>query len=499
MSFYHRYELVKLVYNGDPKSFEAREIQGGQPALLHLWSMGGDSPSAALLARMRGIVASYPAQAAGRIIDVQESAQPPYAVTAVEPGFSTLESWLDSLTASLRPEQSPAAAPAIEPTLQFETPPAPPVAVQPPSFTPPPPPPQPATPPVQPQYQPPAVQAVPQPPAFAAPQPPPPAAVPPVQQQYAAAPPPPPPAAVLSQTPEPPQGEFTRLFQGSIAQPASPAPPPPQAAPFTPPAAAAPPAQPAQQMGEFTRLFASPSAQPAAPPPPSAAPAQSQGAGMGEFTRMFASPTAQPAPPPVQPPPQAFTPQPAFPPDAPPPTPVAPAPSSAPTSLDSLFAPPPAQPSAPPDLFCPCFALLHPGPSRRHQFRRSLRRSRSGRAASPSAAIGHKRLRQVFRQPPRRKFHAHRGHRTGQNGPAPAAIGQTLPRTRRLHPPVRSRLRPSPARAHARHRLHASPRRLRPRPACRPAPPACSPPLNPITGNSTPAPPLPQVPVSSPA
>ena len=53
MSFYHRYELVKLVRNGEPKSFQAREIQSGRNVLLHLWSMTEQGRQSPVLARLR--------------------------------------------------------------------------------------------------------------------------------------------------------------------------------------------------------------------------------------------------------------------------------------------------------------------------------------------------------------------------------------------------------------------------------------------------------------
>jgi|GEM_PF-971517 len=358
MSFYHRYELVKLVNNGDPKSFEAREIQTGQPVLLHLWSMGGDSPSASLLARMRALTDQQPATA-GRLIEVQESAQPPYAVTALESGFVSLESWLGTFAPAspLAPPQFSAAAPSppspdrtpnlAGPTVDM------PITAR----------------PVSPQAPP----AMPQPPFQ-------------------------PPAPAPNPTPAQEVGEFTRMFQGSIAQPpvrpaaAQPASFAPSAGSFTP----APAAPPAAEPGEFTRLFAAPS-QPVSPLQPaqgagSAAPPASQPAAageMGEFTRLFASPSATPPPSAPAPPApaQAFTPQaapefaPAPPPLATPPHPLFPAPASQPqpgafdlsarpeqtphapvsqapvpapgSSFTGMFGGPVQQPSSPPPAYNP--------------------------------------------------------------------------------------------------------------------------------------------------
>ncbi|HNY41536.1 MAG TPA: hypothetical protein PKJ41_14140 [Bryobacteraceae bacterium] len=349
MSFYHRYELVKLVNNGDPKSFEAREIQTGRQVLLHLWSMGGDSSSSPLLTRLRALLAQDPAHAAGRLLEVQESAQPPYAVTALEPGFVSIEGWLASFAAGaqaqtfgITPVEPPPAMPrsafAAGPTVDMPI--TAPVAF-PPSLAVPP---QPSV-PVPPQAPPasPPPMTAPEPPQFR-----PPAPVPPPVQEA---------------------GEFTRMFQGSIAQPSvrPPAAQPPASAPPPYAPAPAPTAPVAAEPGEFTRLFASPLQ--AAPATPAPSPAfgstpPAPGAGMGEFTRLFASPSAAPAPPlsSVQPaaPAQAFSPvpspefAPAPPPMATPPHPLFPEPGPQQSGFEPLkqpapplYAPPPV-PAAPP-------------------------------------------------------------------------------------------------------------------------------------------------------
>jgi hypothetical protein len=316
MSFYHRYELVKLVNNGEPKTFQAREIESGRLVLLHLWSMGALSAPPPLLMRMRELLRTDPARVVGRLLEVQESSEPPYAITVMEEPFTNLEAWLGGLGGPAA--YAPPAAPAA-----FSPPPA---AAAPPPFSPPP-----ATP-----------------------------------AQPAAAP--------------PGTGEFTRMFQGSIAPPpagaaaptpaAAPpfsAPPPPPAfsapaqvpppafsAPAQPPAPA-PAAAPAKEPGEFTRLFQAPpvparesafgptpGATPAAPaPPPAAAPGERT---PGEFTMFLGgSPGAAPTPasPPQPEPPFAFTPAP--PPPSPPPFPPPQQPSTgSPGDFASLFGTPPA-------------------------------------------------------------------------------------------------------------------------------------------------------------
>lgn len=287
MSFYHRYELVKLVNNGDPKSFEAREIQTGRPVLLHLWSMSEDSATSPLLLRMRGLVQSESIATSGRLLEVQETAQPPYAVTAVEPGFASLESWLDSLGAAA-----------------------------PPGYVPPP--------------QPPAVPAPPVPEPGPAP-------FDATVDMSASAPhlfQPPPQAAPPPPAPPPPDtSEFGRMFQGSIA-------PPPATRPGAPP-----------EPGEFTRLFASSPSAPAAPPqsaPPAASPFSQpppSSSEPGEFTRLFASPAPASTPPqPAAPAPAPDFAQPQPPPFTPQPMPSAPPPGS---GFTELFGGPVQAPSSP--------------------------------------------------------------------------------------------------------------------------------------------------------
>lgn len=286
MSFYHRYELVKLVNNGDPKSFEAREIQTGRAVLLHLWSMGGDSSNSPVLARMRSVMLNAPGAASGRLLEVQETAQPPYAVTVLEPGFASLEAWLDSLGSTAPPPYVPSPAPPAVPapadaTVDMS-------ASSPHLFQPPPP---------EPQFPPQAAPAPPDTGEFGR------------IFQGSVAPPPARPAPPQSQPAAEP-GEFTRLF-------ASPGSAPPAASPGRQPQFQPPPSSPGEP-GEFTRLFASPGSASAPRQPPAPSPAF--------------------APPPVATPPQ--------PPFTPPPTPSAPPPGSGFTELFGGPVQPPSSPSA---------------------------------------------------------------------------------------------------------------------------------------------------------
>ncbi|HRJ22032.1 MAG TPA: hypothetical protein PLF84_23515, partial [Bryobacteraceae bacterium] len=109
MSFYQRYELIKLVFNGEPKSFLAREVATGQEVFLHLWSPGARSAQTPLLLQLRALLDSGPAATSGQLLEVKDSDEPPYAVTAVVDGFSTLDEWSRRFTGQ------PAAPPAPPP------------------------------------------------------------------------------------------------------------------------------------------------------------------------------------------------------------------------------------------------------------------------------------------------------------------------------------------------------------------------------------------------
>lgn len=280
MSFYSRYELVKLVRNGEPKSFQAREIQTGRSVLLHLWGMGDESKRSPLLLRLRDQMKMDPAALMGAVIEVQEGAEPPYVVTAFDEQFTSLDQWIH---AQLYPGEAPAAVAEPMPT----PPPLPTAApkAEPGEFTR--------------LFQGSPLQSAPQPS--------------PVKAEPAPA------------KAEP--GEFTKLFDNPPAQPAAsvPAwsePPKPQAypppAPMTPPQpVVAPPA--AHTPGEFTRMFGGPAAPPAPPasqphfqpqpPIPAAIPQPQYRPLANEAPRPAAAqpplyqPPAQPSP--LQPPPAA--------------------------------------------------------------------------------------------------------------------------------------------------------------------------------------------------
>jgi hypothetical protein len=259
MSFYQKYELMKLVHNGEPKTFQARETSSGRIVYLHLLGNVEAGKQSKLLADLQERRRSFPSPEQSGVIDLDDSKDAPYVVTQALEGLPTLWDWIDTWSLMPRPV---AAAPAVA-----FTPPAPPA----------PPPPLPPPPPV-------AAPVIAQPAA---------APVGEFTQMFlgnvppAAAPAPPPAAGG--------PGEFTRMFLGPAG--AAPPPPAPVSPAFSPPPApAAPaPAPAAAEPGEFTRMFLGPTPKPAPPPPPA----------HPEFARLATQEFQQSpvAPPPQQPPP----------------------------------------------------------------------------------------------------------------------------------------------------------------------------------------------------
>ncbi len=258
MSFYSRYELVKLVRNGEPKSFQAREIQTGRNVLLHLWGMGDDSRRSPLLLHLRDQMRLDPTTLMGVVVEVQEAAEPPYVVTTFDEKFTNLEQWINTKLHGAIEEPAPAASAAA-----------------------PQPPPLPVTPP----------------PVPSAPAPQPPKAEPgEFTRMFAGSP-----AQSPAPPPAPKPGEFTRLFDS--AQPAAPPPAVPPVgfqppAPVTPAQPAAPPAA-SHTPGEFTRMFGGPIAPPASPvaqPPFQPEPATPQAQPQPSYRPLVNEPPGPPGP-----------------------------------------------------------------------------------------------------------------------------------------------------------------------------------------------------------
>jgi hypothetical protein len=260
MSFYRRYELERLVADGEAKTFRAVETATGRPVWLHIFNPEGQELAAALKAKAAG--------AGGKpvlpVIEIGEFAGSQYAVTEAGDSFPGLRQWVDQLPAAVAAGDAPAPArrpiDANPPALLDDSCGA---FVKPPQTITPYPAPRPAAP------------------------------VPPLVPDEA--------------------GEFTRLFERDDAFPkAAPSPPPlvdDASGEFRrafPAPASEPPAIPApQEMGDFTRAFGLPALpapdsaaprvrvppptprRPAAPELPSVPPDWAVAGDTGEFTKLF--------------------------------------------------------------------------------------------------------------------------------------------------------------------------------------------------------------------
>ncbi|WP_321476561.1 hypothetical protein [uncultured Paludibaculum sp.] len=274
MSFYSRYELVKLVRNGEPKSFQAREIQTGRNVLLHLWGMGDDSRRSPLLLHLRDQMRTDPSTLMGIVVEVQEGAEPPYVVTAFDEKFTSLQEWISGKQNPVADEAPPAPAPApVQPPPIPAAAPTPPAKAEPGEFTrmfmvspPQPPAPQPAQDPVAAEFAR-LFEGTP----TAPPAPPQPAGPPPSGQG---------------------PGQFTQMFGGSVEQPVSPAPQPPFQPQPPPPPAVPQPQQYRPMVNETPRppVAQPPAYHPPVPPSPLQPPPPPPRSTDGDFTKLFGSP-----------------------------------------------------------------------------------------------------------------------------------------------------------------------------------------------------------------
>ena len=126
MSFYKKYELDRLMADGEAKSFRAVENSTGRMVFLHLFNPSGQPLLAALKSKLGGVKGKPVAP----LIELGEFAGAPYAVTeALEP-FGNLRDWIAAhVTASnplLEEDSSPSLAlPAEDPlTRQASVPPS---------------------------------------------------------------------------------------------------------------------------------------------------------------------------------------------------------------------------------------------------------------------------------------------------------------------------------------------------------------------------------------
>src|ERR1039458_1244430 len=254
MSFYKKYELQRLIADGEAKTFRAVENSTGRSVYLHLFNPSGQR----LLAILKSKLGSVPGKPVAPLLEIGEFAGSTYAVTLPIEPFSGLREWVALNLDTSDPKMAETSPLLLSPSqaTPVETTPVPPLV----SETPAPPPPSPIS----------------SPPPVAAP-----------------------PGLLADQA-----GDFTRMFDSvppEKQKPLPPAAPPPSPIP-SPPPAAAPPGLLADQAGDFKRMFDSvppekqkplpPAAPPPSPipsPPPAAAPPGLLADQAGDFTRMFDS------------------------------------------------------------------------------------------------------------------------------------------------------------------------------------------------------------------
>ena len=268
----------------EPKTFRAREVDGGLPVYLHLLA-GMDAVSrASLVEKARALAAAGNPD----ILDVDDNEFSPYVVTPVLDDFDSLPTWLARLPqrSSLPavPDGPPTETITIEPVSPLKpAAPAEPVAATPPGgggdFTG--------------IFGGAGLGVSPSPAAPAMPA----AAMPPAATPFVPLPPVPSVSPMpLSAAPLAEPGEFTRLFGGTgLTSPPNPRPVPAPAPPGKPlSVSAAAPFAPLP--GEFTQIFGGSLTPPAPPPERLDAPSATGGS---EFTRLFGTPPAAPGDQPV--------------------------------------------------------------------------------------------------------------------------------------------------------------------------------------------------------
>jgi hypothetical protein len=252
MSFYKRYDLVRLIADGDAKTFRATENATGRDVFVHLFNPSGQALLETLKSKSGPVGKLEPP-----VLEIGEFAGSSYAVTEIIDPFGTLRDWVESWAGPM--PKAPVA------------PPPPPISVTPPAT------PAPQEPKAGEFTQ--LFQAQPVPGQPFRPTPAPPA--------------PPPPVAAD-------QGEFTRLFKAAPARPALPQPSPAEVehgeftrlfqapAPAKREPAAPPPTvkAPRAEPDEFERMMSRPVDLPSAPKTPERPFSADD---IGQFTPLFGS------------------------------------------------------------------------------------------------------------------------------------------------------------------------------------------------------------------
>ena len=128
MSFYKKYELQRLIADGEAKTFRAIESATGRTVFLHLFNAGG----MALLVSLNAKLVAASGKPVPPLLEVGEFAGSQYAVTESSEPFSSLREWVDRQPeALLAASPAPPGPPPPKPAPRL---PAPPAASQPPGL-----------------------------------------------------------------------------------------------------------------------------------------------------------------------------------------------------------------------------------------------------------------------------------------------------------------------------------------------------------------------------
>ena len=107
MSFYTRYELERLIADGEAKTFRATESATGRIVFLHLFNPSGQ----ALLADLKAKLVGTGGKPVPPLLEIGEFAGSQYAVTEFSEPFSGLRDWVSRQPApASRPPAPPVAA-----------------------------------------------------------------------------------------------------------------------------------------------------------------------------------------------------------------------------------------------------------------------------------------------------------------------------------------------------------------------------------------------------
>ncbi len=115
MSFYQKYELERLIADGEIKTFRATENISGRLVFLHLFNPEAQP----VLVALRGRFAQDPLHLTPPLIALGEFAGNPYSVTEPIAPFTNLREWLGIAASPTPVPQAPITKPTVEKTDSF--------------------------------------------------------------------------------------------------------------------------------------------------------------------------------------------------------------------------------------------------------------------------------------------------------------------------------------------------------------------------------------------